>query len=81
MMSNQELRSLDERTAKVAEKLAERLEAHRRGEVVRLAEALALISGLRDELPAEAIEEWKRNYTGDWEREAAAPKPSVVWGA
>ena len=40
-----------------------------------------LISGLRDELPAEAIEEWKRNYTGDWEREAAAPKPSVVWGA
>jgi putative DNA primase/helicase len=87
MMADQEqreLRSLDERTAKVAEKIAGLKEAQRRGEDVRLGDALALIEGLRDELPAEAVEEWKRDETEQWEQieapplQPAQPKPKLI---
>jgi hypothetical protein len=61
-------RSLDERTATVAEKIDGIMQARRKGEDVVLAAALTLIDGLRDELPAEAIEEWKREAIGQWNR-------------
>ena len=51
------VRSLDERTAKVADKIGRMIEARRNGADVVLADALALIDGLRDEVSAEAIEE------------------------
>jgi hypothetical protein len=87
VMPNQELpRSLDERTAKVAEKIAGLREAQRRGEDVRLADVFALIDGLRDELPAEAIEEWKGAEAKEWEEievpplqpEQQPPKPKLI---
>jgi hypothetical protein len=75
MMSNQELRSLDERTAKVAEKIAGLMQAKRRGEAVELRDVLALIDGLRDELPNKAREEWKGDASKRWNEVEAPPQP------
>ena len=72
-MSNQELRSLDERSAKVAEKIASHIEARLKGGPNLKEHDLALVDGLRDELPAEDIVEWKREVAEDWDRIEAPP--------
>jgi putative DNA primase/helicase len=71
----QELHSLDERTAKVAEKIASHIEARLKGGLNLKADDLALIDGLRDELSAEEIAAWKQQVAQDWDGVNAKAQP------
>ena len=93
MSGGQELRSLDERRDEIAQKIASGIEARLKGGPNLKDAHLALIDGLADELPAEAIAEWKGKVADDWDRidveapplqpEAQParepPKPSQYW--
>ena len=59
-----EVRSLDQRTARVAEKIASHIEARLKGGPNLKADDLALIDGLRDELSSEEIAGWKQQTAG-----------------
>jgi putative DNA primase/helicase len=63
----------------VSERIVVEMEARLKGGPDLKAEHLRLIDGLRDELPAETIAEWKRSIGEEWDRVNAEvrPKPKV----
>jgi hypothetical protein len=77
----QEVRSLDERRAEVAEKIASHIEARQKGGPNLKENDLALIDGLSDELSAEEIAQWKQQTARDWDRVNASieAKPIQRW--
>jgi hypothetical protein len=68
-----DFRSLDERRAKVAEKIASHIEIRLKGGPNLKEDDPALIDGLRDELSPEERVEWKRQAAEEWDRIEAPP--------